>query len=1140
MRVSYQQLLSDRLPVIFDGAMGTELQRRDSDITPDDRCGAAGCNEILNITRPDIIRSIHCEYLRAGAHVIETNTFGANRFKLREFGLQDRAAEINRAGVQAAREAVEECRERDIALVCGCLGPTGILPSSSDTTLAAAGFDELAAAFEDQASALLEGGVDLLLLETMQDLLEIRAALAGIRSLFDKKNKCVPLQVQVTLDRTGRTLLGGDIMAFLGAAGNLSPAVLGLNCGTGPDEMVPHARALVDASPVPVSMIPNAGMPENVDGTPVYRMEPGPFAGRLADAVLEAGVSVVGGCCGTGCRHIEMLSGLLKGKKAAARSVPGRTLFLSTGLGGVDLEQAARPVIIGERLNAQGSRKTKELVLAGNYDELYQLALEQQDKHATLLDLCMAINERDDEPETMTALVRFLRDRVAAPFCIDSTDPVVFAEALKQMPGAGLVNSINLEKGGEKARKILATARSFGCPVIALPIDDAGMAKTVGRKLELAGRIHELACEEFGLPAHFVYFDPLVYTLATGDIEAADAAKDSLDALREVKRRYPGMRTVMGVSNVSFGLGPKARRFLNNMMLHHASRAGLDAAIFNPLHLDNVDEYDADIRKLCDDLLLNRRANALERLVDHFEEMKSAVSGPVREPAAGHSPEERLKQKLFLRDRRDLVPLLDELLHAHPASEILNTLLLPAMAEIGERMARGEMILPFVLQAAEIMKESVTYLEPHFGKDDAAAKGKIILATVYGDVHDIGKNLVGSILKNQGFEVIDLGKQVPLADIVAAVRRENPDAVGLSALLVTTSREMAAAVKEFDRLGYTVPLLIGGAAVNRQFAERISAVGEYEMKEEVSADRYAGGVYYAKDAFEAMRILETFKPGKDRAPVQDAPKGPAKAPAADAPMSKPPPVEHGQLVTPMFFGTGDMLTWDAGALLDGIDRTRLYKGYWRTGRMSGEEFERNALTEFDPAFDTLKREILDKELIDARGYYGFWPVYVKGETVYLLHPSDHATEVAAFTFPRMRRRQGRSIADWVRPEGDILALQVVTIGPRLAERSRAYFEKEDKYTFGFFLNGIGNFLTEEIADKVTTEVRRAMYVVENRRGTRYGFGYPGLPGLEKQRDLLELLCAEDRLGITLTPGCQMVPEHSTVTVFVHHPESGYL
>jgi 5-methyltetrahydrofolate--homocysteine methyltransferase len=1116
--------------------MGTEIQKYS--ISQDDYQDRKGCNEILNCTRPDIIRKIHCDYFLAGATVVETNTFGGNRYKLGEYGFDKKVYDVNFTAARIAREAVEECGSKENPrFVGGTMGPTGYLPSSSDASLGALSFDACAAAFQEQAHALISGGADILILETMQDLLEVRAAIYGINRALGLLGRKVPLQVQVTMDASGRMLLGSDISAFLGAVANFSPAVLGLNCSTGPAEMKNLLGKILDAVALPVSMIPNAGIPKNVDGTAVYTMQPEEFALHCATMVTDHGVAVTGGCCGTNPEHIRKLSEALIDKKVFRRTRESKTCFAGTGISGIALHNCEKPCIIGERLNAQGSKKTKELVLAENYDELYLLGLEQIQKNASLLDLCVAVNERDAETQTMVKLVRYLSERVQVPFCIDSTVPQVFEQALKNCPGSLLINSINLEQNGDKANKILALAKDFACPVIALPIDDTGMAKTIDQKVNLCRTIVDLACGRFGLPMHYIYFDPLVFTLATGDPESADAANNSLQALSLIKQEFPEINSVMGVSNVSFGLRPEARRVLNNLMLFYATEAGLDAAIFNPLHLDSLTAYPGEVRLLGENLLFNRSGQALAEFAEYFEKKRGTMAPAATQgqPEADIPLPQQLSNKIYNRDKRGLAPLIDSLLKEYPPDAILNQLLLPAMAEVGERMARGEMILPFVLQAAEVMKEAVTILDPYLSQAQTGKKGRLILATVYGDVHDIGKNLVGSILKNQGYEIIDLGKQVPLEEIVRAVRDKNPDAVGLSALLVTTSREMAACVREFDRLGFTLPVLIGGAAVNREFASRIARIDE--------THEYAGKVFYAKDAFEAVSLLERVK--KNNTISAPAPAGETEAgdkkTAREKPkpaMEPPEPVAHGDLLVPPFYGSSEVLRWNPADILKNLKKEELYKGYWRGGKLAKERYEQVAAKDFDEAFAQLSNEILQKDLLAPQGLYAFYPLITQDETVILLSPNDFHTEVAHFVFPRNERKKWRSIADFFMPEGDCAALQVVTIGEGISLQSSRYFE-EDAYALGFFLNGLGNYLTECIADRATAEIRRALSLSRD-QGKRYGFGYPGLPGVDKIQDILELLCAEDRIGVTVTQNHQMIPEHSTATIFVHHVDADYL
>jgi len=1120
----YLTLIEKRIPLVFDGAVGTEIQKRSVD--PKVYGSSAGCNEILNINCPDVLISIHKAYLDAGAHIIQTNTFGGTRVKLGEYGLEKRVHEINFSAANNARRAIDQCSFSDgiQRFVCGSLGPTGYLPSSKNADLVGADYDQLVDIYKEQASALIDGGVDFVRIETSQDLLEVRAAMEGIRSV-DKK---IPVQVQITIDINGHMLLGSGIESFLGAVIGLGAAVVGINCGMGPKEMTPSILKLLRHSPVPVIALPNAGMPQNIDGKAFYALEPQGFAEILEPLVTVHGLSVVGGCCGTTPAHIKAAADILKDKKVAYRELHRPSCWLSTGIHGIDLESIERPVIIGERLNAQGSKKTKELILNDNKEELFLVAQEQADSGCAVIDICVAVNEKDNEKETLKNLVWYFSDRSSTPFCIDTTDPSVMVDTLKINPGSVMINSINLEHSAVNARKTLSLAAQFGSPVVALTIDDEGMAKTVAKKVELAGKLRDIACSEFGLPEHYIYIDPLVFTLATGEKEAANAANESLEALRQIKKTMPGVRTVMGVSNVSFGLKPKARRILNNVMLYHAVKAGLDAAIFNPLHKDNVENYDTGLRTLAENLLFNRSDDALSDYVNYFEKLTVEKVDGSENVLHILSDEEKIKCAILKRDRRDLQKTIQSLLKTKKANEILNTILLPAMAEVGEKMTNGEMILPFVLQAAEVMKESVTILEPYLKGSNAASKGKIILATVYGDVHDIGKNLVGSILRNQGYAVIDLGKQVAIETILESVKKEKPDAVGLSALLVTTSKQMRLCVEAFAKEGINIPVFIGGAAVNKDFAQRIAILDDKV---------YEGGVFYARDAFDASRMLDELASGRIVS---------GKTDSAGKPQSVAVTCEHTAVeltyeapTEPPFWGTGEMLVWDVNQLLSSINTERLFKAQWAGGKLDSKEYDEVVEKEFLPSFNTLRDEIIENDLIDARGYYSFFPVIAENNRVILLDPGNFNEEIASFVFPRMPKKNNRSIADYLRPEGDILGVQIVTIGKKIGDYCRNLFQKEDKYNKGYLLNGIGNYLVESLADKVTVEIRKAL-VIDSKRGRRYSFGYPGLPSLEDQKKLFEIIAGEERLGIILTDGFQMDPEHSTLGVFVCHPDAEYM
>ncbi|MBN1129746.1 MAG: homocysteine S-methyltransferase family protein [Chitinispirillaceae bacterium] len=1134
MTCLFRTFLSERVPVVFDGALGTQIQN--AGLQSDDFDGNDGCIEVLNLTRPGIIKKIHTEYIAAGANVIETNTFGANRAKLQDKGLASRCVEINREGARLAREAADAHGAGGKRVcVCGTLGPTGFLPSSKEKGLQGGSFDDIAALFEEQAGALLDGGVDLFLIETAQDLLEVRAALFGINRLKRQRASDVPVQVQVTLDTTGRMLLGSDLRAFLGAVTALEIDAVGLNCGTGPAEMRPFIEQLLALTGLPVSMIPNAGIPENAGGRAVYSMEPSAFADIMAPLVLTKGLQIIGGCCGTTPAHIRELVSRVKGRTVVSRAGSRLSCFCATGISGIDLESAARPVIIGERLNAQGSRKTKELLLARNWEELGDLALKQARRNCHLLDLCVATNERDDEADSMKTLLSYLSDRVVTPFSIDTTELRVFDRALRVSPGSALLNSINLERGSERARNVLALARDFGCPVIALTIDDHGMARTVERKVGLARALRDLACGEYGLPEHFLYIDPLVFTLATGDEENADAAATSLRALGVIKQEMPGLRTVMGVSNVSFGFSPPARRVLNNLLLYHAVKHGLDAAIFNPLHLDDVGTYDPAVRRLGEDLLYNRSPDALASFIHHFEETspdKKEKQRKKAQPVERLSADQQLYRAIIDRDRRHVPGAIKRLLTTHDARAIIDSILLPAMADVGERMSAGTMILPFVLQAAEVMREAITILEPLLKDVLLESKGKILLATVFGDVHDIGKNLVGTILRNQGFEVVDLGKQVELQTIMRAVEEEKPDVVGLSALLVTTSREMAACVREFARRGFTLPVLIGGAAVNRDFASRIEVLED--------GTRYKGGVYYGKDAFEAARVIESIKKSVPLPSIPVRPKVTFVHDHAQASNEAPEPLEYGPPLVPPFYGTGSVFTWDTGTLLEGIDSRRLFKTWWGGGKLDTAAFEKAMQDDFLPAFNTLCDSIkIEKLLGDAGALYGYFPVITDNELIIILDPSDMRTELMSFRFPRVAKKANRSITDFLRPEGDLIAVQVVTAGRAISKKISDYLVRKNNYTSGYYLNGIAISLTEDLADRTTNEIRRGLGLSLD-TGRRYSFGYGGLPPIDEQKKLFELCAIEERLGITLTEGFQMVPEHSTLGIYIHHEKAEYL
>ncbi|HET7786315.1 MAG TPA: homocysteine S-methyltransferase family protein, partial [Myxococcales bacterium] len=754
--------------VVFDGAMGTTLQRMQlaGELTVRDFDGRQGCNEILSLTRPDVVAGVHRGYLEVGCDAVETNTFGASRPKLDEYDLGARTLEVNQTAARIAREEADRAERADgrPRYVAGSLGPSGFLPSSSDPDLGRMRPSELVEIFREQTVGLLQGGIDCILAETAQDLLELRSQIFGARKAMQEVGRAVPMIAQITLDPSGRMLLGTEPLAAAALLSSCGADIMGLNCSTGPREMVDPLRALSEQAPLPLSCQPNAGIPENREGTAVYPLQPGELAEYLARFVRDFRLSVVGGCCGTTPEHLRQVVDAVR-KSPAARKAPRRVPMLSSGLKAVALHQEPRPLLIGERVNSQGSKKMKELLLANDISGILAVAREQVEGGAHALDVCVALTERADEQETMTRVVRTLSGQIEAPLCIDSTEPEVVAQALEWLPGIGIVNSVHLERGWEKIDRMFPLLKQYGACTVAMTIDEKGMALTRDRKLEVARRIYERALKD-GLQPWQLLFDVLTFTLATGDEQYKRSAVDTIEGIAAVKEHLPGALTVLGLSNVSFGLSRQSRPILNSVFLTHCLKAGLDAAIVNPREVLPWNEIPAEARTLAEDLVLARRDDALARLITHFEAKAPGGARPAQEEKHFDTPEAHLHHLIVDRQQKGLIETIDQCLKTRSAVGVINDVLLGAMKEVGDRFGAGELILPFVLQSAEVMKKAVAYLEQFMEKNDSYSRGKVVLATVFGDVHDIGKNLVKTILSNNGYTVHDLGKQVPVDRIV--------------------------------------------------------------------------------------------------------------------------------------------------------------------------------------------------------------------------------------------------------------------------------------------------------------------------------------------------------------------------------------
>ncbi len=1167
----YLDAVADHV-VLFDGAMGTSIQSRH--LTAADFGGEQynGCNDFLCITRPDVIEAIHTSFLDVGSEVVETNTFRSSRLTLAEYGLGDRVLEINRAAAQIARRACAQAEARTgiPRFVAGSIGPSGKLPSGSDPDLSNITFDELAAIFYEQAQGLVEGGADLLLIETSQDILEVKAAVTGINRYFAAAGVRVPVQAQVTLDTSGRMLFGTDIASALVTLEALPIDVIGLNCSTGPEYMRAPVQYLIENSALPISVLPNAGLPINVDGEAVYPMEPAPFSEMVAE-FARWGVSVVGGCCGTTPEHLAQLyrkvhghpfDALLSSSQDDEQSTyfvrrrprprqPQRDAYASSGMSATLMAQTPGPTMVGERVNSQGSRRVKQLLLADDYDSIVQIAVEQVQAGAHMLDVCVALTERDDEQAQMTALVKKLAQAVDAPLIFDTTEADVAEAALAVYPGRAIVNGNNLENGRERIDRVLPIVKKHGAAVLSMTIDEEGMAHTRDRKHDIARRITDIAVNDYGLAPQDLIFDTLTFPLTTGQEELREDAVETIEGIRMIKERIPGVLTCLGVSNVSFGVTPAARGVLNSVFLYHAVRAGLDMAIVNPAHITPYAEIPEDQRKLAEDLIFNSDADALPRFIQYFEQNQVAVGGKeVEEPTRDMSAEQALHWQIVHRKKEGVEALIDDCLTRQDAVGVLNNVLLPAMKEVGDKFGAGELILPFVLQSAEVMKKSVAWLEQFMERVEGASKGVVVLATVYGDVHDIGKNLVKTILSNNGYTVHDLGKQVPANTIIEKAQEYNADAIGLSALLVSTSRQMPLIVNELARRGLKYPVLVGGAAINRRFGRRI-------LFTDSSSEPYWPGVFYCKDAFEGLFVMDKLTDTGARSPFVEQIIAEAHEemgrPARRARVAHGPAVKTvapaPDLPTPPFWGPRVVREMPLEIVLQYLHKPELYRLSWGAKNAHGDEWTKLE-ADFEARLARMTKQAQRDGTLRPQAVYGYFPANSDGDDLIIWDPRPFAAadgaaqraEIARFAFPRQPDGERLCISDYFAPadsaQVDTCVLQVVTVGARATET----FEKlqnADNYSEAYFFHGLAVQAAEATANYMTHHVCRELGIAAE-RGKRYSWGYPACPELADHQTVFRLLPqAADELGLVLTASYQFVPEESTAAIFTHHPDAKY-
>ena len=1145
--------------LLADGAMGTITQAAELSVEKD-YLGNENCTDILTESRPDLILQIHKDYFAAGADAVETNTFGASALTLGEFGLEKRCRELNHQAALIARRAADSRRDSRRRFVLGSVGPGTKLAS-----LGHVDYQSLEDSFHPQFLGLAEGKVDAFLIETCQDPLQIKAAINAARRAMEKSGEAIPIFCQVTMEVTGTMLVGtsmGAVATMIAAYEDV--ALLGLNCATGPAEMLEHLKWLSEYWRKPISVLPNAGLPEVVDGKPHYPLTAEELAAWQRRFVGELGVAMIGGCCGTTPRHIEHLDRMLKGlaTEGEYRPPPGkRDARLPPSLASlyerVPLAQENSFFNIGERCNANGSLKFRLLQERQDWEACVAIARQQQSEGANALDVCTAFVGRDEKAE-MGEMITRLRGAVSLPLFFDSTEYEVLADSIALYGGKGVINSINFEDGEEKAAARLRLAKKFGQAVLALTIDEKGMAKTAAAKLKIAERLFEFAHGKHGLPPADLLLDPLTFTICTGNEEDRRLGLETLEGIRLISEEFQDCHTVIGVSNISFGINPQPRRVLNSVFLAEAQKNGLTGAISHAAGILPLAKIPPAEVKIALDLIYDRRKKGydplhkfLEVFADRKWERKAVkVEKDVRR---------RLKQRIIDGDSQGLEGDLAQAMKKNRLRplNIINDLLLAGMKVVGELFAAGKMQLPFVLRSAETMKAAVKYLEPFMEKGKGSDRGTIVLATVKGDVHDIGKNLVDIILSNNGYRVVNLGIKQPIGNILSAVEQHQADVVGMSGLLVKSTAIMRENLEEMSRRRLQLPVLLGGAALNRRYVV------------EQCAPAYGdGGVAYARDAFDGLAFMDAVKRGEFADVIAEQrkrvrPKADSKAADSKAAAPKPPPLKlpfksaklaKANIPKPPFLGVKLMSSVPISNIVPLLNENMLYQFHWgyKKGGRSLGEFKQWARRQLRPMMLRLAKECEENKIIVPKAAYGYFECAADGDSLLVFTDSGRQPE-AEFAFPRQQRDDGLCIADYFRQRGvgerDIVALQAVTIGAEASKVGRAWFG-EDRYRDYLYLHGLSVELAEALAEYVHRRIRGELgfagqehadmdkLLKQNYRGARYSFGYPACPNLADQKQLLRLLGGE-RLGITMSDSHQLHPEQSTTAIVVHHPQAGY-
>jgi 5-methyltetrahydrofolate--homocysteine methyltransferase len=1163
----FLQTVKERV-VIYDGAMGTNIQKRNP--TLDDYWGKENCSEVLVLSRPDIIRDIHSDFFRVGCDIVETNTFGGSSIVLGEFELRDRVREINVKAAQLAKEVAQQFSTKDKPrFVAGSMGPTTKLPS-----LGHVGFDAMVEAYEEQAAALIEGGVDVLLIETAQDLLQAKIATIGVLEAMRKAGKRLPVTVQVTLQESGTMLLGTDIGAALTALEPFEVDAIGLNCATGPKEMNDAVRYLAVNSSKEVSVLPNAGLPENVGGHPVYKLSPQELADYHKHFVQDYGVRIVGGCCGTTPEHLKAVVDTVSGVEPARRDVK-RVGAASSAYTTVPLDLEPKPLIVAEEMNTTTQvEHFRKLVQGKKYDDILALAKKLVNDGSHMLDLCCAI-VGEDEKGYITSILEKIATRVPAPILVDSTEADVVEEALKRIPGRAIINSINLEDGEKRTSKVLPMAKRYGAAVIALTIDENGMALTADKKVAIAHRIFDLATKKYGLDGTDLIFDALTLPISTGQEDYRTAGIETLKAVERIKKELPSVKTILGVSNISFGLDAYPRRVLNSVFMREAVDHGLDMAIVNYTKLYPLYKIPQEEVELARKLIFRDESagDPLQEYMAHFAAMKGKPAASTTAHVDTLSVEDKLKFAIINGEKsvgdgankKSLESLLDEALANYSPLELINTVLLDGMKTVGDLFGARKMQLPSVLDSAGVMKAAVAYLEPKMEKKAGSQKGTIVLATVKGDVHDIGKNLVDIILSNNGFKVVNLGIKQPGDTIIRAAQEHGADAIGLSGLLVKSTLEMKYVIQNLERQKLKFPVICGGAALTRKYVED-------DLRRE-----YGNAVFYADDAFAGLHIMEDLATvdGARETRLNEGRKAKKYAKAATVNEETGPVFAERSAVVgdapnipaPPFWGVRVRKDYDLRELFLYINETALFKNQWQLKTASQADYVRLVEQKFRPILHKLQDEVAQSGLFEPAVVWGYFPAQADGNDVVVYGPEGQPSsarpdrvkdpvphELVRFTFPRRKEGRRLCISDFFSPKAsgtmDVIGLSLITIGPKASVGTERLFEG-GQYTKYLYLHGLSVETSEALAELHHKKMREELGIAgqdapeirdlfhQRYRGSRYSFGYPACPNLEDQTKLFALLRPEQNVGVRLTSGFLLEPEQSTSAIVVHHPGAKY-